>query len=446
MDLLTEPWIDVFTVEGPATLSLLELARNRGEILDVASGDPLEDAAILRMLFAADIVSDGDLPGWLSSTAGQWELFSQDAPFWQNPQLREHVGERTVSPAATLPYRFAGNGSVLLDHHHNESHVRLSPAAAARALMMRQQFSVGGIQPFPETIFGLKSAKAAVAAPRPFTWIDAGNLAETLAANRRPGPVGAFHHSWPGGKPGEQPSQGGQADALTWQSRSMLLTTDSDGHVTGLSVTEGLRYGDDTDPNILPHTTFTQKKKTDPYTAWDVHADRPAWRQLLTAYATTDAPGVLAAQLPPGTRMRLAGLASFQSRIDGPITGSLPVPTISRADAAELDAAIGAVRKYLVGRLIAAGNELAPSSSPETPNAWWKRSIPTGSRWNQCIETIVRSTLTGDLSLAAAGDAMRAAVEQWIGEFATTVAAASPLAAVAATTPPTPQKEGGTRK
>ncbi|WP_072691451.1 type I-E CRISPR-associated protein Cse1/CasA [Rhodococcus marinonascens] len=444
MDLLTESWIDVFTVDGPATLSLLELARNLGDVLDIASSDPLEDAAVLRILMAADLAGDGDLVGWLTSTAGKWELFDASAPFGQNPQLREHVGERTVGPAVTLPYRFAGNGAVLLDHHHNESAVRLTPAAAARALLMRQQFSVGGIQPFPETIFGLKAAKAAVAASRPLVWIDAGNLADTLAANRRPGPVGAFQHSWPGGKPGHDRDRGGQADALTWHARSMLLVPDSDGYVTGLSITEGLRYGDDTDPQLIPHTSYKRKKKSEPYTAWDVHAARPAWRQLLTAYASIDAPGVLAADLPERGRIRLAGLASYQSRLDGPVTGALPVPQISRTEAGVLDTGIGEARTYLIGRVIAAGRILAPSSTPTSPGAWWKRAMPTDSRLNHDLEPVVRSALTGEITVTDAVDAMRALANLCVDEFAGTLAHRSPVAAVAATTPPAPKKEGVT--
>lgn len=444
MNLLTDPWIDVFTVDGPATVSVADAVRDRGDILDVTSGDALEDAAILRMLLAIDLVSDGDPARWLNGTARRWELFGSSDPFWQNSQLREHLSERSVSPVVTLPYRFAGNGSTLLDHHHNESGTRLTPAAAARALLMRQQFSVGGIQPFPESVFGVKSAKSAIASPRPFAWVDAGNLADTLVANRRPGPAGTFHHSWPGGRPADTPPPGGQADALTWQSRSILLVPDPDGYVGGVSITEGLRYGESTDPHLVPHTTFTKKKPADPYTAWDVHLSRPPWRQLLTAYASADAPGVFAAELPSNGRIRLAGLAAYQSRIDGPVTGTLPVPLISRACAAELDAAITETRKRLIGRIIAAGRILAPSSGPTSTNAWWKRSMPTTTRLNTDFEPIVRAALTAQTTIADAIAHMRACADTSITEFASTIAAASPTAAAAAMTPTTSIADGDT--
>lgn len=447
MDLRTAPWIEVFTVDGPATLGLLEVARNAGDIVDITSGDPLEDASILRLLMAADLVSDGDLPGWLESTAGQWELFDEQAPFWQNPGLREHVGDRTVSPAVTLPYRFAGNGATLLDHHHNECGRRLTPAEAARALIARQQFSVGGIQPFPESIFGLKSAKATVAASRPLAWVDAGNLADTLAVNRRPGPVGTFHHSWPAGiRPGQDLPQGGQADALTWQARSMLLVPDSDGYVSGISITEGVRYGEDTDPDRVPHTTYTQKRKSEPYTPRDVHIDRPGWRQLVTAYADGDAPGVLASELPANARIRLTGLASYQSRIDGPVTAALPVPQISRVAAAHLDAAIDDARKYIVGRLIAAGRVIAPAAPVTGSGAWWQHVMPTAARLNGDVEPVVRAALAAELLVSEAADIIRVLAERCVDEFAVGISAASPVAAVAATTAPAPSKEGATTR
>lgn len=442
MDLLKEPWIDVFTVDGPATVSLLELAHNVGDVLDVVSGDPLEDAAILRMLMAVDLVSEGRAVRWLTSTAGKWNLFDETAPFWQNPQLRAHLSEQSVSPAVTLSYRYAGNGSVLLDHHHNETQLRLAPAAAARALMMRQTFSVGGIQPFPEKIFGLKSARSAIAASRPFVWIDAGNLADTLVANRRPGAIGEFHHTWPGGRPGRNLPPGGQADALTWQSRSMLLIPDADGHVTGISITEGARYGDVTDPQLIPHTTYTRKKPSDPFTAWDVHVDRPGWRQLLTAYATVDAPGVLAAELPIAARIRLAGLASYQSRIDGPVVGDLPVPHANRQDAATLDAGISELRKRLVGRIVAAGRVRVPSSAPDSAGAWWKRVMPATARLTSDFEPIVRRALEGTVTIDDALAEMDTRITRCVDEFAETIAQSSPIAAVAATTPPATPKEG----
>lgn len=221
----------------------------------------------------------------------------------------------------------------------------------------------------------------------------------------------------------------------------MLLIPDLDGYVTGISMTDGLHYGEDTDPQLLPHTTFKQKKAGEPFTASDVHADRPAWRQLLAAYAAIDAPGVLAADLPADGQMRLAGLASFQSRIDGPVTGSLPVPTISRGDVAVLAAGVDDVRKYVVGRVIAGGRVVAPSSTPTSPGAWWKRNMPTDSRMNSDMEPIVRRALTGEIALDDAIGEMYALADTVVAEFSSTIAQASPIAAAVATTPPAPKKE-----
>ncbi|WP_306306965.1 type I-E CRISPR-associated protein Cse1/CasA, partial [Nocardia asiatica] len=82
MDLRRDPWIEVITRDGPATVSLQEAAANLGDIIDVASDDPLVDAAVLRLLLAADRVSDGDIRGWLADTRRQWRLFDSRTPFW----------------------------------------------------------------------------------------------------------------------------------------------------------------------------------------------------------------------------------------------------------------------------------------------------------------------------------------------------------------------------
>lgn len=444
MDLLLDPWIDVYTVDGPATMGVRDVLLNRGDIVDVISDDPLEDAAILRLLFAAVLVADGDLPRWLHETRDRWRLFDTDAPFWQNPQLRPHLGERTALPAMHLSYRYAANGATLLDHHHNESGLRLTPAAAARALVMRQAFSVGGVQPYPEKIFGVKAGHLAVATNRPFAWIDAGNLADTLEVNRRPGPVGTFHHSW-SGTVGTSPGPGGQADALTWQARSILLVPDADGLVAQVSIAEGVRYGRlETNPVLIPHTTFTKKKATDPYTARDVHIDRPAWHQLLTAYADPDAPGVLAGDLarglPDQASLRLAGLASLKSHVDGPVTGHIPIPQISRHEAAELDAAVTVARKQLTSNLIAASEIVTPSAGGST--GWWKHLHPARTQFDLAIAPAVTAAVAGAITIAEARERLATHVAHFAQQAASMISATSPAAAVAATTP---RRRGNTR-
>lgn len=213
----------------------------------------------------------------------------------------------------------------------------------------------------------------------------------------------------------------------------MLLIPDADGYITGFCITEGIRYGDVTDPQDIPHTAYTQAKKGDPPAAWNVHSDRPAWRQLLTAFANAAAPGVLAGELDGGQRIRLAGLASYQSRIDGPVTGSLPLPQIDRTAAARLVDGIAEARKHVSGRLVAAGREMVPSSSPTGSGAWWRRVMPTDTRLNDMFEPVVRCALTGEMTVDEAVDAMRALAAACVDEFAGSLAPADPVAAARAT-------------
>src|SRR5699024_11488038 len=100
-------------------------------IVAVASPDPLDAAPILRLLLAIGLASGGAHDDWLTANKGRFDLFAPEAPFAQMGVLRDHAGEERIwSPAATLPYRTAGNGAVLLDHDHNESGTRLTPAEA----------------------------------------------------------------------------------------------------------------------------------------------------------------------------------------------------------------------------------------------------------------------------------------------------------------------------
>ncbi|WP_245560293.1 type I-E CRISPR-associated protein Cse1/CasA [Nocardia asiatica] len=336
----------------------------------------------------------------------------------------------------TLPYRYTGNGPVLLDHHHSESGLRLTPAEAARALVMRQQFSVAGIQPVPRTLFSVKSATPAVATIRPLVWIDAGNLADTLAANRCPGPTGTFWFSWPAGaQVGQTPPRGGQADALTWQSRSILLIPGPDGDVEGAVIAEGLRYGPDTDPTLVPHTLYRRRDSNAPAAVWQVrHAPRsvwdsvageqiaptmlrPGWWQLLTAWADPAASGVLANSGTAEGRLRLTGLAADRGRIDGPVVAQLPAPRISRADAAVLDAGIATARRRLLIRALAAGRAAAPAADISAAGAWWHNLMPSQTQINACFEPIVSAAVAGELAVSAA-------VEQLADEAAGLAAAA----------------------
>lgn len=365
------PWIPVLTDNGMDHRSLRGVFTD--DVAAVATGDPLEDAAVLRLLLAIRIAAaarDVAPQQWVATHADRFDLFSAAAPFGQNPDMARFVGiDGAARPVSAQSYALAGNGSTADNWFHTLSGVEFTPAAAARLLLMRQAFSVGGIQQFTEAVIFAEvpdtragkegktrkqstgsatygkaplSAKTAVCTNRAFVWIDTGKLCTTLDVNAdlvAGRPVGTFHFGWP--DPAIPPPAAGDPtgvlDALTWPARSMYLIPGDP--VTDVMICDGLRwpeastpgYTPDREATLIPHAVFERKTKTAPYTVQGVHTERVPWRQLLNGLAATQPTGTVlataaAGDMPPGSRLRICGLGSYQSRIDGAVAGSFPVP------------------------------------------------------------------------------------------------------------------------
>lgn len=351
MNLASDPWLPTLTRHGMRTVGLIDALSDDSAVLDIASGDPLEDAAIMRLLVACDVAAaDAGLSSaqWVAAHRDQFDLFDPVAPFWQHPGMAAFVDDSKASrPVAAASYRLVGNGSTAAGDSHNEAGIVFTPAEAARMLVVRHMFSVGGIQSFVASAFGKEpmSAKNAVGTSRGFVWVQGATLLETLELSRpASGPVGTFHFSWPdGAAPAAVREPEGMLDALTWQARAIMLLRNADGMVDRVMICDGVRWPEpghgtwtaENDQQVIPHATYIRRKPSDPFTAQDVHVDRPVWRQLLTAWTTDGEPGLLGTDLVRGT-IRMTGLGSFQARIDGAVTGSLPVPAFSREDGRRL--------------------------------------------------------------------------------------------------------------
>ncbi|MFB9779625.1 type I-E CRISPR-associated protein Cse1/CasA [Rhodococcus baikonurensis] len=357
MNLASDPWLPTLTRDGMRTVGLVDALTADVGVLDISSGDPLEDAAIMRLLVACDIAAaDAGISSaqWVDAHRDRFDLFDPVTPFWQHPRMAAFADDPKASrPVAAGSYRLVGNGSTAAGDSHNEAGIVFTPAEAARMLLVRHMFSVGGIQSFVASAFGKEpmSAKNAVGTSRGFVWVQGSTLLETLELSRpATGPVGTFHFSWPDGiAPATVGEPEGMLDALTWQARAINLLRNADGMVDRVMICDGVRWPEPghgtwtahNDEQLIPHATYIQRKASDPFTAQDVHVDRPVWRQLLTAWTTDGEPGLLGTDLGSGT-IRMTGLGSFQARIDGAVTGSLPVPAFSREDGRRLLAAVTA--------------------------------------------------------------------------------------------------------
>lgn len=346
--LAEQDWIPVLTHTGMDQRNLRTVFAP--DVIDLASGDTLEDAAVLRLLIAIAIAARAETMfprEWVACHADRFDLFSRSQPFGQNPDMARFIAtDGSTRPLSAQSYVLAGNGSTAVNQFHTLSGVTFTPAAAARLLLMRQAFSVGGMQQWPSSAYGKEpcSAKTAVCTNRAFVWVDTGRLADTIDVNARLAagrPLGTFHFGWP--NPDVHPPIQGQPtgvlDALTWPARSIYLVPGDP--VRDVMICDGMRWPEPTEGTaytpqheveLIPHAVFEHKKKTAPATIQGVHASRVPWRQLLTALATDQPSGTIlpttlsAPDLPATAVVRIAGLGSYTARIDGPITGSFPVP------------------------------------------------------------------------------------------------------------------------
>ncbi|KMV19597.1 hypothetical protein ACT17_05980 [Mycolicibacterium conceptionense] len=443
--LATEPWIPVVTESGSELVSLSEALRPG--VRDIASGRVLDDAAIRSVALAAVIAArraDADPVQWVLQHAEDFDIFHPQRPFWQNPDMAQYIDvEGAVRPLIDQDYAVdLGTGSAAVNMHHTHSGVTYTPAQSARLLVGRMLYSVGGIQQFPSSDSGpygkgVASAIATVATNRPFVWLDTGDFAESLALNAeltRDHPAGTFHFGWPQTNPTppvHDATPTGVLDALTWVGRSAFVVPGDP--VTGIMLVDGLRwpevkkstisgrpYTAEDEGQLIPFTVYARKdgKTSNPLLPQSVHVERPPWRQLLSGLAGEQPEGsvlaaVQAGGLPPGTRIRIAGLASYQARRDGTVTGDLPVP-VEDVDPAAVSAVIDSVLGAHGSDLNAIENTCARD---ENGNATRGESTARRNRLDQFrplrdeLHQLTRRALLGKLTQAEFSAAATAASE-----------------------------------
>lgn len=425
--LVVEPWIPMLTTSGMQTGGLARAFDP--DVISVATGDDLEDVGLTRLLLAIQIAAnDADLAprDWLDTHRAHFDLFDPQRPFWQNADMKRFAAmPGAVKPLVSASYRHAGRGSTAVNVWHNESGLVFDSAAAARLLVVRQQFSVGGKQPFTAAAYGDApiSAKTSVATNRPFLWLDDGRLASSLAATAALGsvhPVGRFWFTWP-----EQTSPAtcvypsGVLDGLTWPSRSMLLVRDLEGCEPGIMVCDGLRWPEsgsdsaDSEVKLVPHTVYARPRDAEQYVPQRVHPDRPAWHQLAVMctdpdYPRADFPSATSAA---GTRRRwhLGGLGAYQAAISGAVTASFPVP-VDPLGLGDVLAAMTRAYQHI-------GSVTAELADAISRFAGYRSAIPTHTGLNMEFEAIATSVARGDIS-AAVGSRLVAATAESIAESA----------------------------
>lgn len=161
-NLLDKPWIPCIQMDGRmAELSLRETLKRAHELRSIQGDSPLETASLYRLLLAV-IHSVLHGPKNKSEWAGLWDakqfdmtrfdkyfdkwhtnfdLFDKEHPFYQ---VKSNKEGREKTSNDVLPDVASATNATLFSHATDENNIVLSPAKAARTLLVMQTFSVAG--------------------------------------------------------------------------------------------------------------------------------------------------------------------------------------------------------------------------------------------------------------------------------------------------------------
>lgn len=252
-DLRKEPWIPCATANGIREMSLVDVLTEAHQIRELIGDSPPVTIALHRLLLAilhriyhgpqdtdewGALYSKGKFDadkvnGYLEKFADRFDLFHEKYPFYQTPAVRDKVKDGAVIKL----YFHSGNNATLFDHTSVSSPKVLTPAEAARLLVMIQAFDTGGRITGDN---GGDSAKSAPLIQSAVALVRGETVFETLMLNlhRYCGENGALFEfdeqkdlpAWERDTPTTRSSRlpDGPVDLLTWQSRRVLLEPERD--------------------------------------------------------------------------------------------------------------------------------------------------------------------------------------------------------------------------
>lgn len=246
-NLLHEPWIPAEDMQGVTEeVSLRELFGRAKEFKRIVHPSPLVTAALYRTAFAVmhRAVPVDDVEEWqaewdradfgarveeyLDRHEHRFDLFGQEAPFWQVLEMPENCKNFSWTKLALeLP---PNSSKLLFDHTSTLNPPLTSPANAARVLVATQSFSVGAGKSCIGYTTHAPLVSVMVVIP------EGRNLAETLLANLTTGGSSEDLPVW------ERPPLAasdieaqdamiwtGPASRLAWLSRSVQLMPEENG-------------------------------------------------------------------------------------------------------------------------------------------------------------------------------------------------------------------------
>jgi CRISPR system Cascade subunit CasA len=252
-DLRKEPWIPCLARDGQREMSLVDVLTETHAIREIVGDSPPVTIALHRLLLAilhriyrgpqdenewnplhtAGRFDAEKITRYFDDFHDRFDLFHETHPFYQTPAVREKVKDGAVIKL----YFHSGNNATLFDHTSISNPKELSPAEAARLVVMIQAFDTGG-QITGDN--GADSAKAAPLIQSAVALVRGETLFETLMLNlhRYCGEDGSpfvFEKdkdlpAWERNEPTIRGSRlpSGPVDLLTWQSRRVALEPEED--------------------------------------------------------------------------------------------------------------------------------------------------------------------------------------------------------------------------
>lgn len=195
--LLDEPWI-LLEDDGGAVreVGLLEAFADAARFRRIVHASPLVTFALYRLLFAiyhravpiqtgerwAEVWDAGGELGrtreYLETWRHRFDLFDQEAPFWQVPDMSDEHG--IMSWAKLAAELNDNNNKVLFDHTRTKDEPTTDPATVARLLVACQVLSVGAGRSSVGYNVNANLATTLLVIPEGDT------LADTLVVNARP--------------------------------------------------------------------------------------------------------------------------------------------------------------------------------------------------------------------------------------------------------------------
>jgi CRISPR system Cascade subunit CasA len=323
-NLVHDPWIPVAIDGKPVEVSLQRALVEAHLIDSIGVEDPLQTVAILRQVLLPTVLDALGAPRTRSEWADRWEvgrldadrigqyldahaarfdLFDPVAPFAQVAGLRTAKDE-TKPVSLLLPAVAAGNNVPLFSASTDATPPRLTPAAAARALLSAHCWDTAAIK---SGAVGDPQVKAGKTTGNPTSSVGSlgvtvptgATLAQTLILNLPIIPQGLRPEDRPPWRAtpatpewSRRPALG-LLDLLSFPSRRIRLLPDEadDGSVSVSQVV--LTAGDRLDhpPDYEPHTMWRVDKKPKPGAPprYPIRHQpgKAAWRGLASLLATT---------------------------------------------------------------------------------------------------------------------------------------------------------------